>query len=173
MLLPLLAAAANLADFEAVLNAQNSATVALRQWCELRHIAAPAEIRAQRQSFQNIAPPANIRRHLHLRGDDQFAFRHVTLTCGDTVMSEAYNWYVPSRLTAEMNARLNSGQTPFGTVVAPLQFRRERLPAAALRGSYCPAGAILANRARLVLPGGQPLALLIECYTPANLTAGN
>lgn len=171
MLLQLIAAAASLADFETVLNSRDSATAALRQWCEVR-IAAPAQIHAQRRSGPSTRPPGNMRRHLQLRGDDRSAFRHVTLSCGDTVLSEAFNWYVPSRMTAEMNAQLNSGNIPFGTVAAPLQFRRERLGVGALRGNYCPAGSILANRARLLLPDGRPLALLVECYTPANLTAG-
>ncbi len=35
-------------------------------------------------------------------------------------MSKADNWFVPARLTAAMNALLDSTQTPFGAVIAPL-----------------------------------------------------
>ncbi len=162
-------AAASLADFEAVLNAQDSATAALRQWCELRHIAAPSEIRAARVGGGMASPPADLRRRLKLRRDETFAFRHVRLTCGETVLSEAYNWYVPSRLTPAMNAALAASDTPFGTVAGPLRFRRQRLGS---ERALCPAASITAHRARLILTDGKPLALLVECYTPANLTAG-
>ena len=33
--------------------------------------------------------------------DEPVAYRHVRLRCGDHVLSEADNWYVPSRLTPE------------------------------------------------------------------------
>ena len=169
-MLSLLAAAASLAEFEATLAAQDSATAALRQWCELRHIAAPANIRATRVGGSQAIAPADLRRRLKVRRHETLAFRHVRLTCGQTVMSEAYNWYVPSRLTPAMNAALDTSDTPFGTVAAPLRFRRQRLGSERAR---CLQGTILAHRARLMLPGGRPLAMLVECYTPANLTAGN
>lgn len=166
----LLLAAASLAEFEAALAAQDSATAALRQWCEMRHIAAPANIRATRVGGSRHNPPADLHRRLKLRRHETLAFRHVRLTCGDTVMSEAYNWYVPGRLTPAMNMALVTSDTPFGTVAAPLRFRRQRLRSERAR---CPQGTILTHRARLMLPDGKPLALLVECYTSANLTAGN
>lgn len=164
----LLAAAASLADFSKALAARDSATAALQQWCEARRIAAPARIRAIRVTGSTPAPPADLSRKLRLRRHEAFALRHVRLTCGDAVLSEAFNWYVPGRLTSEMNRALASSDTPFGTVAAPLRFRRQRLGTAI---AQCPAGTILAHRARLRLPDGRPLALLVECYTPANLTA--
>jgi hypothetical protein len=70
-----------------------------------------------------------------------------------------------------MNEALSSTDTPFGKVVAPLNFRRVPLTAESRRGrgKDCPAGTIRTNRARLELADGKPLALLIECYTNANL----
>jgi hypothetical protein len=41
------------------------------------------------------------------------------------VLSEADNWYVPGRLTAEMNRLLDTTDAPFGRVVQPLEpYRR-------------------------------------------------
>ena len=44
-------------------------------------------------------------------------------------MSEADNWYVPARLTPEMNAFLDTTDTPFGKAVRPLQPYRKTLEA--------------------------------------------
>jgi hypothetical protein len=67
-----------------------------------------------------------------------------------------------------MNQQLATTNIPFGKVVATLNFRRETL-AASPHAAGCPKDTILAHRALLRLPDGAPLALLIECYLPANL----
>lgn len=47
------------------------------------------------------------------------------MQCGVHVLSEADNWYVPARLTDEMNRLLAETRTPFGRVVEPLEpYRR-------------------------------------------------
>ena len=52
-------------------------------------------------------------------------YRRVELRCGSHVFSEADNWYVPSRLTAEMNKLLETSETPFGKAVQSLRpYRR-------------------------------------------------
>ncbi len=68
-----------------------------------------------------------------------------------------------------MNELLASSQTPFGKVAAALNFSRERLASLRGPGFGCPAGTIVSHRARLRLPDGKPLALVVECYTRANL----
>lgn len=113
--------------------------------------------------------PAELRETLGISSGEPVRLRRVRLACGDKVLSEASNWYVPGRLTPAMNAALDGSTAPFGRVAAPLGFRRERL--AARRGALpgCPAATILSHRARLVLPDGRPLALVQECYTRENL----
>ena len=101
--------------------------------------------------------------------DAQLGYRHVRLACGTNVLSEAHNWYVPGRLTPAMNAALAATTIPFGKVAAPLGFRRERLDSKRGARPECPRGTILSHRALLRLPDGRPLALLVECYTRANL----
>src|SRR5207237_10920810 len=41
----------------------------------------------------------------------------------------ARNWYGPSRLTADMNRLLETTDTPFGTVIQPLQPYRQTIAA--------------------------------------------
>jgi chorismate-pyruvate lyase len=136
-------------------------------------MASPATIRASRVAPSYVAPPRDLRRRLQVQHGEEIAFRHVRLSCGGTVLSEAYNWYVPGRLTPEMNVRLEATDTPFGTVAAPVHFHRERLRSSYSASGPCPGPTILTHRARLVLPDGRPLAMLVECYLPENLTAGS
>jgi len=155
--------------FEAVLRRHDSATLALEEWCAMRGMANPAEVTAHGTKAPAGAPPAEARAHLVLQDDETVAMRNVRLTCGPAVLSVAWNWYVPARLTPEMNAALEGSDAPFGKVVAPLNFRRQPLENVRGRAEGCPQGTISTHRAMLVLPDGRPLAYLIECYTAANL----
>ena len=163
---------ATLRQFEATLAAQDSATRALEQWCARRHIAEPAVIRATKLAARSNDPSRRMRRRLGLADGETLALRHVRLSCGQTPLSVAWNWYVPARLSPAMNAALRDGDVPFGKVVAPLGFRRVSLPTITGRGENCPAGTISTHRARLVLPDGRALAYVVECYTAANLGGG-
>ena len=166
-------ASPTLDEFEAVLRRHDSATRALEEWCAQRGIADPALIRAQTIDATSNDPPAEMRRRLQLQPGETFAMRNVRLSCGPMVLSVAWNWYVPARLTPEMNEALRFSDTPFGKVVAPLKFRRQPLEIVRGQAENCPVETISTHRAMLVLPDGRPLAYLIECYTPANLHAGD
>lgn len=159
-------------EFEAVLRRHDSATRALEEWCALRGIGDPAQIRAQVIDATSNDPPESMRRRLRLAPGETFAMRNVRLSCGKTVLSVAWNWYVPERLTPEMNATLRGSDAPFGRVVSPLHFRRQPLEIVRGQAENCPVETISTHRAMLVLPDGRPLAYLIECYTPANLRVG-
>ncbi len=65
------------------------------------------------------------RKRLRLGDDEPVKYRRVALACGDHILSEADNWYVPARLTPEMNRLLETTDTPFGRVVQSLQPTRE------------------------------------------------
>jgi hypothetical protein len=104
-------------------------------------------------------------------------------------MSEADNWYVPSRLSAAMNQQLDSTDAPFGAVVRELHFQRHTLSARVLweplaQGWEMNAGVdassaaepgrstrliiperVLEHRAVLALPDGTPISEVIETYT--------
>lgn len=66
-------------------------------------------------------------RRLEVEKPEQVKYRKVRLFCGDKLLSEADNWYVPNRLAEEMNRQLETTETPFGKVVAPLQPSRQTL----------------------------------------------
>jgi hypothetical protein len=162
-------AAPTLAEFEATLARHDSASLALEEWCGARGMAQPARLTAKTLGVTGDAPPAKVRERLALATADTLAMRHVQLSCGGTVLSVAWNWYAPARLTPAMNAALAQGDTPFGKVVAPLGFRRQPLSTVSGPADNCPADTISTHRAILVLPDGRPLAYLVECYTAANL----
>jgi chorismate-pyruvate lyase len=162
---------ANLPHFESVLAANDSATAALGQWCEGRHIAQPAVIRALADRAAQFAPTPAVRAALGVANDTQVAYRHVRLACRDKILSIAHNWYVPERLTPDMNQTLQTTDTPFGKVVTPLGFRRERLAAQRGQAEECPKDTVLSHRAILRAAGGSPISFVVECYTAANLKA--
>lgn len=161
-----------LADFEAVLDSHVSATEALTQWCESNNMGNPPIIRAVPVRDSARTPPADLRTLLDLQDTAPVGYRHVRLMCGDVVLSEAHNWYVPERLLPDMNRTLETTDRPFGQVVAALAFTRRTLSGARGAGADCPANTILMQRAVLALPDGRPISLVVECYTPANLTPG-
>ena len=163
------AQSSQIAAFEATLAAHDSATEALRSWCQARGIADPALIMARPITGSPAKPPKGLRRLLGVGLREPLSYRHVELTCGARVLSVAHNWYVPGRLTAEMNAALAVTQVPFGRIAAPLNYRREPLEVLSRPPRGCPANTISAHRALLQLPDGRPLAYVLECYTSENL----
>lgn len=156
---------------EATLAADDSATRALGRWCAARGIADPPLIRAV--ADRSAAAPATpaIRAALGVTPAEPVRFRHVRLACGNVVLSDARNWYVPARLAPAMSTALDTTDTPFGTVVTPLGFRRVRLAAARGRMAECPAGTRLSHKAVLRLADGRAISLVVECYTRAALRA--
>jgi chorismate-pyruvate lyase len=144
--------------------ASPSATATLRQWCAEHGIADPV-IHAE---VMKVAPPAATaaqRRELQVAPREPLGYRRVRLGCAGHVLSEAENWYVPSRLTREMNATLDSGDTPFGTVVAPLRISRRNLAAVMLwRHGAKPPAQLFRHRALVLDAAGRPIAEVIETY---------
>jgi hypothetical protein len=162
------APAATLDQFEGALAATPSASAALQGWCHAR-FDPDAPLRAEKLIATSFEPTGRIRHALEIGRDELLGYRRVSLRCAGREMSLAYNWYVPSRLTPEMNRQLAGSEAPFGRVAAPLRFRRERIARPWSGPELCPAGTILAHRAMLRLPDGKPLAMVVECYTRANL----
>jgi len=159
---------ATLADFRRTLDQHDSATVALEQWCARRAIASPAHVEAATQDDAEAVPatPA-IRAALGVGPAEPLRVRHVLLSCGATVLSDARNWYVPARLTPAMNLVLDTTRVPFGKVVAPLGLHRHALSKGA--PAPCPAGTIMHNTAVLRRDDGMAYSLVSECYTRANI----
>ncbi len=98
----------------------NSATQVLERWCSEHQLAAEPRIVAQRMDAAPKQPSAEQLKRLQVADADELRYRRVELRCGDSVLSKADNWYVPARLSAEMNRQLETTDTPFGKVVATL-----------------------------------------------------
>jgi hypothetical protein len=168
LLLVLSACHPNLGDFRRTLESRDSATLALEGWCARLDIANPARIEATTLDDATPVTPA-IRATLQVGADEPVRVRHVQLSCGGTVMSDARNWYVPGRLTPEMNHILDTTRVPFGRVVAPIGLHRRAFPEHSPSPAPCPAGSILHNTAVLLRDDGRAYSLVSECYTRANL----
>jgi hypothetical protein len=162
-------ASAAVRALNADLSTHDSATEVLGRWCASHHLASPPVIRALRD--RSVAKPADrdIRRLLKLGRGELVRYRRVSLTCGSHVLSNADNWYVPDRLTAEMNQQLDRTDIPFGLVVKPLGFHRVRLASTQSPnpdGSTRNGQAVLRHEAVLIAGSGLPFSLVVESYTP-------
>ena len=103
--------------------ASRSATLTLEKWCRdhgLAGIADPKMV-ARLSAIEPKVPTAEQRHRLGIGPEVEVKYRHVQPMCGDQILSEADNWYVPSRLTAEMNRVLDTTSTPFGKAVIDLK----------------------------------------------------
>jgi chorismate-pyruvate lyase len=105
--------------------ASRSATATLEHWCRDHRLAADPKIVAQVITGMTKRPTAEHRQRLEISDQELVKYRRVHLRCGTHVLSEADNWYVPGRLTPDMNRLLETTDTPFGRVVESLEpYRR-------------------------------------------------
>jgi hypothetical protein len=176
-------ALAVLQTLNADLLSHDSATVTLGRWCEAHHLASPPTIVAARVPGVDKPPTPEQRGELGVAPNEPVRYRRVKLMCGALVLSEADNWYVPGRLTPEMNRQLDTTDSPFGLVVRSLHFQRHTLsstllwlplpagwemkaPGARLTGADHPMPSrLLEHRAVLTLPDGTPFSEVVETYT--------
>src|SRR5271163_2182186 len=178
-----LEALALIESLNADLLSHDSATLTLERWCADHGLADPALIVAERVHDADKPATAEVRAALGVKPDEPLGYRRVRLKCGDRVLSEADNWYVPARLTAEMNHVLETTDTPFGKAVANLHFRRHTLSADLLwrplpkgwgmgaeaaaeqSGAFPIPEHVLEHRAVLSAPDGEPFSEVVETYT--------
>ena len=168
----------------------DSATTTLERWCASHRLADPARIIAKRARGAEKPLPDTLRARLAIGQSETVGYRHVELACGSHVLSEADNWYVPSRLTPEMNQILDTTDQPFGKVVQPLHFRRQTISAdllwsplpkgwemaaplpPATKGPLAIPHELLRHRAVLFTEANQPFSLVVETYTAEVLAFG-
>jgi len=182
-------ALALLQTLNANLLGHDSATQILGEWCRDHQLAHDPHIVVQRVRDRNSPASEAQRQELRVASTEEVRYRHVRLLCGPLVLSEADNWYVPSRLSAAMNHQLETTDAPFGAVVRDLHFQRHTLSAKVLweplaRGWEMESGGdaaraaeptrnarleipdrVLEHRAVLSLPDGTPISEVIETYT--------
>ena len=176
-------------SLNSALLSSRSATATLEAWCADHHMADPARITAKRVLEADKPISTEQRARLQIGPDEPVRYRHVRLACGDHVLSEADNWYVPGRLTPEMNRLLDTTDTPFGRVIQPLRPERQTLSAERLWsplpagwdvGSRPPGAAISSqalafppflfrHRAVIYNDRRRPFAEVVETYTGETL----
>lgn len=176
-------ALALLQTLNADLLSHDSATLTLERWCDSHRLASPPRIVAERVPGVDKPPSEEQRRELGVTATDPVRYRRVRLLCGAVLLSEADNWYLPARLTPDMNRLLETSDTPFGRAVQALHFQRHTIsarllwqplpegwemnPVAASHGGSnlsLPAG-VLEHRALLTLPDGTPFSEVVETYS--------
>ncbi len=118
---------AELARFDQDLRGSGSATALLARWMTARGGRASISILAKPVHAPASPPAPEQMERLDVKAPGQIAYRRVRLTDGRHVLSDAHNWYVPSRLTEDMRTLLTETVTPFGMAVAPLSPTRETL----------------------------------------------
>jgi chorismate-pyruvate lyase len=152
-----------LQTFNAELLSHDSATLTLERWCADHRLAgdvpaAQVHIVARRVHDAIKSIPDELRARLNVAADEPIRYRHVQLVCGESVLSEADNWYVPSRLTPEMNRQLDTTDEPFGKVVKALGFQRRTL-SAELLWSPLPMGWEMNSAERMRVHAREPLRM--------------
>ena len=178
-----LTALALLQTLNADLLSHDSATLTLERWCDTHHMVSPAHIIAERVKGADKQATAEQLQLLAASTSDAVRYRRVRLHCGAYILSEADNWYVPARLTNDMNQLLDTTEASFGRAVQALNFRRRALSAKLLwlplpegweTGAPVPdrspamlqvPDAVLEHRAVLTLPDGTPFSEVVETYT--------
>lgn len=176
-------ALALLQTLNAELLSHDSATATLEHWCDVHRLASPPRVVAQRVPGAEQPPSEAQRRELGAAMGEPVRYRHVKLMCGTVLLSEADNWYLPARLTPEMNRQLDTTDTPFGRVVQALHFQRHTISAqllwqplpfgwemhpdtaTAAAGELRPPATVLQHRALLMLPDGTPISEVVETYS--------
>jgi len=171
-----------LQTLNADLLSHDSATLTLERWCADHRLAQTPRVVVQRVHDADKAIPADLQARLAADAGPP-RYRHVRLLCGERVLSEADNWYLPGVLTAQMNEQLETSDESFGKVVKPLGFQRRTLSAELLwsplpaawemaGGSAPPPAsplripqAVLRHRAVLYSAAGIPFSAVVETYT--------
>lgn len=115
-----LQAQALLQTLNANILASTSATLSLEKWCGDHAMAPSAKVVARLLRGADKPATPEQRARLAVSPDTPLKYRRVQLYCGEHLLSEADNWYVPSRLTPAMNHLLEETDTPFGKAVLPL-----------------------------------------------------
>jgi chorismate-pyruvate lyase len=168
----------------AELLASRSATLTLEKWCGEHRLAGADEAKIIARLIRGEAKPASAeqRQRLEVGPDEQLKYRRVQLVCGENVLSEADNWYVPSRLSAEMNRVLETTDTPFGKAVLELKpyrqtfaanvfwwplargWENQAMPARARGDAMVIPDALFEHRAVLYTNSRQPFSEVHEVY---------
>ncbi|KMO41195.1 hypothetical protein VQ02_06235 [Methylobacterium variabile] len=173
-------------SLNAALLASRSATATLEGWCATHRMAETPRLVARLERGVDKPASEETRRRLAVGPEEPLRYRRVRLACGEHVLSEADNWYVPARLTPEMNRVLETTDTPFGRAVSSLGTTRQTVgaeplwqplpegwdqaaPPAPACGRLTVPERLFSHRAVLFTAERQPFSEVVETYTRAVL----
>lgn len=150
--------------------AGHSATDILEAWCAERGLSRLPLV-ARRIGGADRTLATGHRERFTLRPGESLRYRRVRLSCGPHTLSQADNWYVPARLTPEMNRLLDGTRLPFGRVVHPLSPQRRNFDLRMLWPGGQPevGDPLFAIEAVLSTPDGLPFCEVHETYLGAVL----
>ncbi|NHN87159.1 hypothetical protein [Acetobacter conturbans] len=149
----------------------SSATLAMETWCENQGLAK-APVRLTVRLDHPPPPPIPAVASSIFPSDEPLQHRQVVLCCGTLEVARADNWYAPSRLTTEMNHRLETSSIPFGRVVADLNIDRDTLDSTLLwqeGQTLTSTTAIIRHVATVFRADRLPLSVVQETFTAALL----
>jgi chorismate-pyruvate lyase len=176
-------------SLNAALLSARSATVTLEKWCADHKMADDPKLHAKVLSKELKPITREQRERLDIGENEPVKYRQVELSCGGHILSRADNWYVPNRLSPEMNTILDTTDSPFGRVVRDLAPSRQTfavemfwrplpegwelqpLPAAPRPSDVAPATrlsipeALFQHQALVLDRQRQPFAEVAETYT--------
>jgi chorismate-pyruvate lyase len=141
-----------------------SATFTLEQWCRDHGVAEPVIVVARSPLLAASVPDSDRLSRLRVAEDSAVRRRRVQLLCGGLVLCEADNWYVPGRLTAEMNHLLETSDIPFGKVVRALAPHRQTFATARFWTAEHMGQSLFRVQALILGPDHIPLAEVDEVY---------
>jgi hypothetical protein len=137
-----------------------TATDTLLAWCEEHGLSEGPITVAMHQQFAPAVVPDDVLSALEFDPGDTIHYRRVRLMRGALPLAAAENWFVPQRLTADMNQALTETNVPFGRVIAPLQPLRRTLAA-----DLQPHAEIILEQSAVILSkAGTALAFVKEGY---------
>ena len=141
-----------------------SATFTLEKWCRDHGVAEPVIVVARCCLVAESAPDPDRLSRLRVTEDAAIRRRRVQLLYGGHVLCEAENWYVPGRLTPEMNHVLETSDIPFGKVVRALEPHRETFATTRFWSAEHIPHSLFCVQALILGPDHLPLAEVDEVY---------
>ncbi len=163
----------------------DSATLTLENWCRRLGLSGFSDMLVAARLYGEERPVTPEQRALlGIPQGEPILYRHVRLHCGAHILSEAENWYIPARLTPDMNAALDKSDVAFGRAVQTLRFHRRTLTSEILWTPMAQAAdsgtdsarrlltiptELIRHEAILLLQDETPFSLVRETYTNAIL----